>query len=407
MMPSRTFRPPDDPTYAEAHDPLDAPGTYCKNPECRSAEVVNDWECGDLVCSECGWVQQERVVDPGKEWRGDGGDGDGGEASTRMGDTAGDAFGELFDGRGQIKIGFKRGDKMAHLAKVEQKFKESSSARDRKLMDLQGPLKKFAEGMPVRMDTNVVALAAELLVRVKVSRYTPALAHAGLWEAARVVGVPLTRHDFVLSLTPLAMKQLATRGVKAVELPAAGRQMAEKELDTARARVAQLYGDPDGKAFLDRAKKQFQRDEGKVRLGLFQRWGESLAGSEGYKAGEVALEIRKALHNSQHCSGPSPEVIDAVSLYKAMSWILSPPPTASAAAAPPPAKSRRVEAGGESEKVTLGVVADCVGAARDKAEALHAKLEGSDSYATRELAPKAVRRVQQRQQQKRAAAAAQ
>lgn len=391
------FRPPDDPTYAEAHDPMGRPGSYCKNPACRSSNIVHDWESGDLVCSDCGWVQQERVVDPGKEWR----PSDEDEGGTRMGDAVSDAFNELFDQRGQIRADFRKNDKMKHLEQINRKFKEASSARDRKLIELSGPLKKFAAGMPVKLETNVVALAAELLVRIpKATRYNPALVHAGLWEATRIVGVPLTKHDFVVSLKPLCMKQLAGKGTPPDQLEALGHQTAESQLDTARARVGQVYADPEGKQFADRAKVQFKRDETKVRLDLFKRWGESLADSEGYKAGEVALEIRQALVNSQYCSGPSPEVIDAVTLYKALSWAPAPAPL-EAPATQPPQKIRRTEVG---QGVTLAKVADCVGASRDKAESLHAKLESTDAYATRQLVPRAMKRVQERQNQKRAEA---
>jgi len=42
-------------------------GEVC--PECGSSHLVHDYETGEIVCTSCGLVIQERVMDEGPEWR--------------------------------------------------------------------------------------------------------------------------------------------------------------------------------------------------------------------------------------------------------------------------------------------------------------------------------------------------
>ena len=34
-----------------------------------TSSLIHDWSAGDIVCSDCGLVVQERAIDVGTEWR--------------------------------------------------------------------------------------------------------------------------------------------------------------------------------------------------------------------------------------------------------------------------------------------------------------------------------------------------
>ena len=38
-------------------------------PECSSSNLVEDYAMGEVICSDCGLVIRENVVDDGPEWR--------------------------------------------------------------------------------------------------------------------------------------------------------------------------------------------------------------------------------------------------------------------------------------------------------------------------------------------------
>ena len=38
-------------------------------PECNSGHLVRDYERGELICEECGFVIDDQFIDLGPEWR--------------------------------------------------------------------------------------------------------------------------------------------------------------------------------------------------------------------------------------------------------------------------------------------------------------------------------------------------
>src|SRR3989304_3324527 len=50
--------------------PLEKRVEYTENcPECRSNSLTKDYERAEIVCNQCGLVIDEKIMDPGPEWR--------------------------------------------------------------------------------------------------------------------------------------------------------------------------------------------------------------------------------------------------------------------------------------------------------------------------------------------------
>jgi len=56
---------------AQSDDRVVAEGqTRIQCPECGSFRHIRDYKRGELICSDCGLVIEDRIIDPGPEWRG-------------------------------------------------------------------------------------------------------------------------------------------------------------------------------------------------------------------------------------------------------------------------------------------------------------------------------------------------
>eukprot|EP01065_Artemidia_motanka_P039648 TRINITY_DN4871_c0_g1_i1.p1 TRINITY_DN4871_c0_g1~~TRINITY_DN4871_c0_g1_i1.p1 ORF type:complete len:441 (+),score=17.57 TRINITY_DN4871_c0_g1_i1:103-1425(+) len=421
----------DDPTVAESYDPLPGCTSRCKNPQCRSGNVAHDWEAGDIVCTDCGWIVQERVLDPGKDWRAC--DTEDGEA-TRMGDmTAGSLAGQLRDAHGQLSIQF-RDTKFANCTRV--KMTDTLSERDKLLPTVTKAMERFAGLLTVSLDSKIVYLATEFVVRLRTSpavqtRGGPAANLASLWLVSYLSRAFVVDEDFVRVLTlecmdasaeKAAARSAASEAAKAADMHAvkkAARATAEKDYRKAKEMLRNaLETEKSLKQLTESIKSSVNQDELKWRTGLFRRFVGELAGdSVQFRAAEVGARIMELLKRAQVCNGERQQVRSAVAVF----IILNSPTLRkdAPAAAPPtpvpaaePARKRpRARVQSEQQFGAAAVhparVAAAFGVSEDSLRALLGKLEASPQYRPQNLVDEALRRIKKDQELARSAAAQQ
>lgn len=99
----------------------------CTNPGCENAPVIEDYRAGDCVCTNCGLVVGDRVVDVGSEWR---------SFSDKKGpdpNRVGAALDPLFDAGLDIKVSGIKGQSNEFEDALTRAARNNSSASDRSL----------------------------------------------------------------------------------------------------------------------------------------------------------------------------------------------------------------------------------------------------------------------------------
>eukprot|EP00659_Diplonema_papillatum_P016460 gene16460-25233_t len=138
---------------AQAFDTIDT--GRCKNPDCRSTNLVSDWEAGDIVCGECGWVRFDRVEDPGKDWRVS--TDDGAVVSERASATT--AIAELLEQKDEVRVDFQRD------AKMRLHSGRNVSLHDDVVLKTQEIVERLARRLPGEVYEKVKLNAIEVFVK--------------------------------------------------------------------------------------------------------------------------------------------------------------------------------------------------------------------------------------------------
>ena len=131
------LRSDDVPSTAQSCDAAEG-DVRCKNPDCRSANMVSDWDAGDVVCGECGWVLHQRVEDPGRDWRGN--NESAGQTVERA--TEKSAFALMLEGDNDITADF-TGSKI-----LQNSNTTGPSKRDKRLRDVKKEIEAICNRLP-------------------------------------------------------------------------------------------------------------------------------------------------------------------------------------------------------------------------------------------------------------------
>eukprot|EP00761_Pharyngomonas_kirbyi_P012433 gb/GECH01012460.1/.p1 GENE.gb/GECH01012460.1/~~gb/GECH01012460.1/.p1 ORF type:complete len:319 (+),score=91.13 gb/GECH01012460.1/:1-957(+) len=178
-----------------------------KCPDCESPNIVEDHAAGDLVCTNCGRVVGDRVIDIGKEWRSFEGDAD----KSRVGGPSN----PIFDTKKELTTVISGGDANKQggpqsrntFSKIHNR---SAMSSERSLQTAFDDINRMAERfeLPQKIKDRACRVFQQMDEKKAMrGRNTDAMTAACLYSACRLEGVPRTLKE-ICALTKATKKDI-------------------------------------------------------------------------------------------------------------------------------------------------------------------------------------------------------
>eukprot|EP01061_Rhynchopus_euleeides_P018937 TRINITY_DN31200_c0_g1_i1.p1 TRINITY_DN31200_c0_g1~~TRINITY_DN31200_c0_g1_i1.p1 ORF type:complete len:362 (+),score=111.15 TRINITY_DN31200_c0_g1_i1:112-1086(+) len=177
--------------------------------------MVTDWDAGDVVCGECGWVLHQRCEDPGRDWRGT--NDSAGQTVERATEIRGTDY--LLDDDIGIIADF-RGTKMKQVGG------SGISKRDRRVGQAKKEVANIARHLPGELPQSIQDVALEFYIKLwEVSgrklRCAPAIIASCVRSICFMRHIPYVDLDFHKALQhdvekPKAMLDAAAKNIHAL-----------------------------------------------------------------------------------------------------------------------------------------------------------------------------------------------
>lgn len=191
-----------------------------KCPECGSPNLIQDYESGEKICSDCGLVLADSVIDRGPEWRAFSAE----ERASRprtgtpttysvhdkgLSTDIGGPFGLNYDAFGK-KLPLATRLQMSRLRKwhIRSRFHDST---DRNLLQAMSELERLSDKLTIPKQIREIAaiIYRKALVKGIIrGRSITAIAAAALYVACRMIGIPRTLEE-ISEGNPVYEKEVA------------------------------------------------------------------------------------------------------------------------------------------------------------------------------------------------------
>lgn len=176
-------------------------------PECNSPRLIYDETTGDRICSNCGVVIGDRIIDAGPEWRAFSSEEQ--DVKSRVGSPTtlrihDKGLSTQIDPRDRDIYGHRLGPRMqqqVHRLRRWQRRSSMQSSEERNLLQAFNELDRISSqlGIPrTARETSAMIYRKTLDKHLSRGRSIDALVAASIYAAARMRGVPLTLEDVSL-----------------------------------------------------------------------------------------------------------------------------------------------------------------------------------------------------------------